>query len=142
MKIKIYDFLPREAMKIREKVFVEEQGFLEEFDEIDSYAAHLVLFDQDEPIAACRFFQEKEKQDYIVGRIAVIKEYRGQKIGAKVLRAAEEEIRRRKGSILRLHAQLRAKEFYEKQGYLSYGEIGYEEYCPHIWMKKKLDETI
>ena len=135
MKIKIYDFLPREAMKIREKVFVEEQGFLEEFDEIDSYAVHLVLFDQGEPIAACRFFQEKEKQDYIVGRIAVIKEYRGQKIGTKVLRAAEEEIRR-------LHAQLRAKEFYEKQGYLSYGEIGYEEYCPHIWMKKKLDRTI
>ena len=95
MKIKIYDFLPREAMEIREKVFVEEQGFLEEFDEIDSYAAHLVLFDQDEPIAACRFFQEKEKQDYIVGRIAVIKEYRGQKIGVKVLRAAEEEICRR-----------------------------------------------
>ena len=28
--------------------------------------------------------------------------------------------------------------FYEKQGYEPYGPVEYEEYCPHIWMKKKL----
>ena len=28
------------------------------------------------------------------------------------------------------------KEFYEKQGYQPYGEIGFEEGCPHIWMYK------
>ena len=60
MDIKIYDTLPEEAVRIREAVFVEEQGFQDEFDEIDSYAKHLVLFDGEKSIAVCRFFQDKE----------------------------------------------------------------------------------
>ena len=35
-----------------------------------------------------------------------------------------------------LHAQIQAQQFYEKQGDLPYGEIEYEENCPHIWMLK------
>ena len=42
------------------------------------------------------------------------------------------------GGSVRLHAQQRASGFYEKQGYEPYGPVEYEEYCPHIWMKKKL----
>ena len=26
--------------------------------------------------------------------------------------------------------------FYEKLGFQAYGEIEYEEHCPHTWMKK------
>ena len=29
--------------------------------------------------------------------------------------------------------------FYEKQGYLPYGEIELEEDCPHIWMRKIIE---
>ena len=53
MNYKIYNTLPREAAIIRKAVFVEEQGFENEFDDIDSYANHLVLFDNDKPIATC-----------------------------------------------------------------------------------------
>ena len=28
------------------------------------------------------------------------------------------------------------REFYEKLGFKAYGEIDYDEYCPHTWMKK------
>ena len=35
-----------------------------------------------------------------------------------------------------LHAQLQAKPFYEKLGFKAYGEIDYDEDCPHTWMKK------
>ena len=35
-----------------------------------------------------------------------------------------------------LHAQLQAKPFYEKLGFVAYGEIDYDEDCPHTWMKK------
>lgn len=35
MQVKIYDELPLEPKKIREDVFVKEQGFNEEFDIID-----------------------------------------------------------------------------------------------------------
>ena len=36
MQVKIYDELPLEAKKIREDVFVKEQGFNEEFDIVDN----------------------------------------------------------------------------------------------------------
>ena len=45
MEIKIYNQLPDEAKEIRLEVFVKEQGFEEEFDDIDETAAHIVLFD-------------------------------------------------------------------------------------------------
>lgn len=139
MNIKIYDTLPEEAVRIREIVFVEEQGFKNEFDEVDSYARHLVMFDGEKPIAVCRFFRDEKTGDFKVGRIAVLKEYRGQNIGTKVLEAAEEAIKSEEGSRICLHAQLQAKDFYGKQGYLQYGDIDYEEFCPHIWMCKKLE---
>lgn len=138
MNIKCYDTLPLEAMEIRKLVFVEEQGFENEFDDIDTYANHLVMFDNDVPIATCRFFKEQGSEGYTVGRIAVIKNYRGQSLGAKLLKATEEIVYNNGGDYITLHAQLRAKEFYEKQGYSSYGTMDYDEDCPHIWMSKKL----
>lgn len=140
MKTKIYHTLPEEAVKIRETVFVEEQGFHDEFDEIDQYAEHMIVFDQDRPIAVCRFFQKdrSRKKDYIIGRIAVLKQYRGQKIGSFVLEAAEQEIIRMGGESISLHAQVKAKEFYQKSGYREYGEIDLDEDRPHIWMRKEI----
>ncbi len=37
---------------------------------------------------------------------------------------------------MKLHAQCRVKNFYEKSGYQAYGEIDEDEGCPHIWMRK------
>lgn len=139
MKIKVYNKLPDEAVKIREEVFVKEQGFENEFDEVDDYAGHIVLFLHDAPTATCRFFKGQSPEEYIVGRIAVLKPYRGRKLGSLLLEKAEEEIKKAGGERAELHAQVQAVPFYEKQGYSVYGEIGYEEYCPHIWMVKKLN---
>lgn len=141
MNYKIYDTLPGEAAMIRKAVFVEEQGFENEFDDIDSYANHLVLFDNDKPIATCRFFKKQENESYIVGRIAVVKQYRGQNIGAYLLKIVEEKMNEINGKYIFLHSQVRAKEFYEKQGYLPYGAIDYDENCPHIWMYKEIKES-
>ena len=138
MKIKCYDALPDESMNIRKTVFVEEQGFIDEFDEIDTYANHLVMYDGDLPIATCRFFKEQGKEYYLIGRIAVIKNYRGQNLGTQLLREAEKIIFQNGGNYIALHSQLQAKHFYEKQGYLPYGEVDYDESCPHIWMYKKI----
>ena len=35
-------------------------------------------------------------------------------------------------------SQVRAKNFYEKIGYVEYGEVYFDEYCEHIKMKKIL----
>ena len=42
--VKIYNFLCTEAKTIREKVFMEEQGFKNEFDEYDEMVPHALLF--------------------------------------------------------------------------------------------------
>lgn len=140
MNIKLYSELPREAYDIRYKVFVEEQGFQNEFDEIDKFSKHLVLYDSEIPIATCRFFQSSYRK-YTIGRIAVIKQYRGQNIGSYLLTSAENEIMQIGGTKIYLHAQDRVREFYEKHGYSCFGKIDLDESCPHIWMCKEIGEN-
>ena len=130
--------LPEDAKQIREEVFVKEQGFRNEFDDIDARAMHLVLYDDELPVATCRLFSDDLPGDYVVGRIAVIKEYRGKNIGTYLLKAAEEEIRKMGGKRIIVHAQSRVKNFYEKQGYYSLGKNDFDEDCPHVWMAKEL----
>ena len=138
MKIKVYNSLPKEAMDIRIKVFVDEQGFVDEIDDIDSIATHIVMYDTDLPIATCRIFESDDRNVYTLGRLAVIKEYRGKGIGAKMIEEAEKTVREKGGTSVVLHSQCRAKEFYKNCGYAEYGEIEYEENCLHIWMRKNI----
>lgn len=76
-KLICYDTLPEEAVQIREEVFMREQGFQEEFDEIDGRAVHLVLYCDGSPAAVCRFYQDRMNGEYLIGRLAVRKAYRG-----------------------------------------------------------------
>ena len=117
---------------------MEEQGFHDEFDKADETASHLVLYIEGTPAATCRFFPGTSAGEYIVGRIAVRKESRGQHLGSRVLLAAEEAIRKAGGSRIVLHAQEQARPFYEKQGYTAYGTPDLDEDHPHIWMAKTL----
>ena len=139
MRTIVYDALPKEARKIREMVFMQEQGFQEEFDTIDDYAKHLILFDGEVAAGTCRFFLDRERKQYVIGRIAVLRQYRGQHLGAKLLEQAEAQIKRAGGETVILHAQKQAEPFYEKQGYAEYGAPDFEEGCPHVWMFKKLN---
>ncbi len=138
MVVKEYDALPQAAASIRNDVFVKEQGFVDEFDDVDAGARHIVLYDGDQPISTCRIYFNSDKQSFVVGRIAVIRQYRGKNYGAKTLSAAEDVIRRDGGKSVLLAAQVRATVFYEKQGYAKQGDEFMEEDCPHIWMIKRL----
>ena len=131
LEVKTYDDLPQEAIDIRTEIFMKEQGFQDEFDDRDHQCTHLVVFDNDKAIATCRYFYENGQ--YILGRIAVIKEYRGKKIGTYIVHKVCQYIG--KGEMI-LHAQLQAQLFYKKLGFQAYGDIEYEEHCPHTWMKK------
>ena len=139
MEIKSYNALPPQARLIREEVFVKEQGFREEFDSIDKISTHIVITDGDKPVAVGRFYcknNPRGEKEYFIGRLAVMREYRGRGIGASVIKEAERLIKEQGGSCVLLHSQCRAAEFYEKQGYKKFGEIDYDEDCPHIWMRK------
>ncbi len=138
MVIKEFHTLCEDAMKIRQEVFVEEQKFKDEFDEIDNDCTTLVGYDDAKPVACARAFYDESDQKYKVGRFAVLKAYRGTGLGLEMLKATCEVIKRQGGQEVWLHSQLQATGFYEKLGFKQTGEIGYEEYCPHIWMVKKL----
>ena len=136
MEIRVYDSLHPHAVAIRNTVFVEEQGFIDEFDEADERAFHLVMYHGEEPIGVCRVFTEGET--WLLGRFAVVKEWREKGLGSLLLREAEETVRSHGGKTLTLHAQCRAMEFYRKNGYIPFGEIEYEQDCPHMAMRKEL----
>lgn len=139
MIIRAYDKLPQEAVQIRMAVFVEEQGFNEEFDTIDDISTHLVLFCDDKAAAVCRFYFDDVKKEYLIGRLAVLPQYRGKGYGADLVIEAERMIRSRGGSSISLHSQCQAQRFYEKLGFSAYGESDFDEDCPHQWMTKSLN---
>ena len=137
METVIYEGIPNQAKEVRQKVFVNEQGFYNEFDDIDETATHIVMFDEDKtPVATCRIFWDTVMNTHILGRLAVIKEYRGRTIGSVIVREAEKYIQKNGGKSIVLHAQCRLTAFYQKLGFAEFGDIGDYEGCPHIWMKK------
>lgn len=136
MDTKMYTALPQEDKDIRIEVFMKEQGFENEFDDIDNISFHIVVFDEEKPIGTCRFF--KENDHYTIGRVAVLKEYRNQHIGNVLLESAEKEIKKLNGDLIVVHAQVRVSPFYENQGYIQFGQIDDDEGVPHKWMKKRI----
>lgn len=136
MQPKLYHTLPEDAKAIRQRVFVEEQQFHNEFDEIDDRATHLVLYDGEQAVATGRMYEEDGVA--ILGRIAVLPAYRGQHLGAEVIRLLEQEAVSAGFHKAALSAQCRAQGFYEKLGYRPMGEIYFDEYCEHIHMEKEL----
>lgn len=135
MKYQFYNELPKDAKYIREEVFMKEQGFQDEFDEIDDHCLHLVIED-DKAIGCARMYEKNNEM--VLGRIAVLKEYRHLHIGSYILKTLEEKAKELGYSKVVLSAQVRAQLFYEKNGYQTQGEEYLDEYCPHIFMYKEL----
>ena len=126
-----------DARDIRMSVFVEEQGFVNEFDDIDNQAYHLVIYHQHQAIATGRMFV-KDEQTLVLGRIATIKDYRNQGIGSKIVLALENKAYELGCIKTQLSAQQRAKGFYEKLGYQQVGEPYLDEWCLHVKMIKEI----
>lgn len=138
MKIKLFNELTSDSILVREEVFIREQGFIEEFDDTDKIACHLVAFDGDKPVGTCRFFFNKYRQSWIIGRVAVLEIARGLSVGSLIINEAEKHIREMNGKLIELAAQKQAEHFYAKNGYVSFGELFYDEHCLHTWMRKEL----
>ena len=138
MIIKVFGELPKDALDLRITVFVNEQGFVDEVDEFDSFATHLVMYENEKPIATCRFYLKEDKETYMFGRLCVLKEYRGKSLGREMLKKVEEIVKEKGGKAIILHAQYHAKSFYERCGFTQQGEIDYEQNKPHAWMRKEV----
>lgn len=130
--------LTEHSKMIRQKVFVDEQNFVEEFDEKDDNSRHIVLYEGTKPAATCRFYKNPNDGVFVIGRVAVLPEYRKQNFGKKIMEIAEKSIAELGGEKAFLSSQLHAKEFYKKCGYSPIGDTFFEQECPHINMEKSL----
>lgn len=121
-------YLVASSMYIRMKVFILEKGLSleDEFDQNDTIqTTYAVLFDGNKPIATARSNTEK-KEILRIGRVATLKEYRGNQCGSKVFKALEDLAVAQNDKKIFVHAELTAAKFYEKLGYVRTGAI-YEE---------------
>lgn len=133
---KVTNTLSEDEKYIRETVFIEEQKFKIEFDDIDNIATHIIMYLDGMPVGCCRLY--KQENEYHIGRIAILKPYRGKGYGEKILLEAEKDAKKMGADSISLSAQVRASGFYEKLGYKKHGEIYFDEYCEHIAMKKDI----
>ena len=132
--------LPEEARLLRTLIFIEEQGFVREFDDLDDAAVHIVAFDGDKPIGTCRYYPRPDGS-YAIGRIAVAREYRGKGVGSALVLEAERRVALLGAKTTVVSAQLRAAGFYRSLGYIEQGSPYPEEHVPHILMVKGLEDT-
>ena len=117
IRIGASDELSAAAGRLRQRVFIDEQGVPEDevFDGLDSSAFQIVMFEDDEPVATARLL--KDGGSWRIGLVAVDKSRRGQHLGEKVMKSAIEYISSRGGKEILLSAQQQAAGFYEKLGF-------------------------
>lgn len=125
------------ARLIRKTVFMQEQGFKNEFDQQDQNSWHFVFYLDHQPIACVRLFKDDHYPNYLtLGRVALLKAYRGQHFGLEMLDIVEKEALSMNVQGIVLSAQLKVAPFYEKAGYQAMGEVYMDEHCEHIHMEK------
>ena len=123
------------AAPIRFTVFVEEQGVPPqiELDEMDERSVHAVAFEEGRAVATGRLLPDGH-----IGRMAVLKEWRGRGIGSDVLHALVEKARSRGHHEVVLSAQVHAAPFYRAHGFIEEGAEYLEAGIRHRDMRRKL----
>lgn len=120
---------------IRDEVFIQEQGIdpTLEFDGCDADALHALITIDDQPVATGRLLNDGH-----IGRIAVLAAYRGQGVGAQVVRSLIKEAELQGYARVYLGAQVHAVDFYRKLGFVAFGDEFVEAGIPHLAMEKNL----
>lgn len=122
-----------ELRAIREEVFVAEQKIPPEieFDAIDSDCYHVIARDNHHhAIGTARL-----SPDFKIGRMAVLKDWRGQGVGRALLLALIDRARRSGGNEVTLNAQNAVISFYEHFGFMKEGDSFPEANIPHQRMR-------
>ena len=125
-----------EARRIRLAVFVEEQRVPVEieWDDQDETSIHALAYDgAGRAIATGRLLSDGH-----IGRMAVLKEWRGKGVGGAILERLIGVARERGDKEIELFAQTHALEFYRRYGFAEYGEVFEEAGIPHQAMRLHL----
>ncbi|MEH6349525.1 GNAT family N-acetyltransferase [Pseudomonas sp. 3JA] len=120
-----------EIRRIRETVFIAEQSVPPEleWDADDQSAVHFLAFEGDFPIGTARLLTDGH-----IGRVSVLKDWRGLKVGDALMHAVIAEAEKRGLQQQMLSAQVHATPFYERLGFAVVSEEFLEAGIPHVDM--------
>lgn len=119
------------AFSIRMRVFVEEQGVPREIelDRDDERAIHFLATASGKAIGTARLVMRRGSVK--IGRMAVLKSYRREGVGRKLLRRAVLAAKKLGARKIYLHAQVSVIGFYERSGFRCVGPVFDEAGIPH-----------
>ncbi|HWX68024.1 MAG TPA: GNAT family N-acetyltransferase [Rhodanobacter sp.] len=123
-------------LDLRDIVFIQEQGVPEqrERDGLDVDCSHVLARDDaGQPIGCGRLTPEHK-----IGRMAVLQAWRGQGVGMALLRELIARARAQGWVEVALDAQIGAIGFYEREGFIAYGEEFEDAGLPHRAMRMSL----
>lgn len=120
--------------RIRETVFINEQSVAPEleWDSEDSQAIHFLALEDDYPIGTARLLSDGH-----IGRVSVLRDWRGLKVGERLMQAAIAEAEQRGLRQQRLSAQVHATAFYERLGFRIVSDEYLEAGIPHVDMLRE-----
>ena len=134
-KICDYKDNEKDICKIRFEVFVDEQNVPDdlEIDGLDDEAKHVLAYIDGKPIGTGRILSDGH-----IGRVAVLKKYRGLGIGNSIMKALIKWAQQNKFEKLWLSSQWHAHSFYLGLGFVCEGDIYEEAGIDHIKMFRRL----
>jgi predicted GNAT family N-acyltransferase len=123
------------AAPIRFEVFVREQRVPAEIelDEHDAVSVHAIAFDGEQAIGTGRLLPDGH-----IGRMAVVRQWRGRGIGSLILEKLVQAARERGDANIALSAQVHAAAFYRAHGFEPVGEVYQEAGIDHQAMVRAL----
>ncbi len=124
--------------KIRREVFIKEQNVSEEIeiDGEDYRCVHIALEKDDIVIATARLINKPN--GLYIGRVAVLKDYRGLGLGKKVMMELHKYLKNENVEEVYLNAQIQVIDFYKSIGYEEISDFFVEANIKHKKMIKKL----
>ena len=133
LKIEIVKWIDglSQLKNIREKVFIQEQKVTPqlEWDGMDEKAIHFLVFNDKAAIGCARAIVIKDHMQ--LGRMAILKEYRGQGIGGALIEKAMTIAKLNQLSAIYIRAQCHAIDFYKKIGFVVTSDIYLDAEIPH-----------
>ncbi len=128
-----WDAARARARHIRAAVFIVEQKVPRdlEWDEMDALSRHALAFAPD----GTALGTGRLLPDGHIGRMAVLREWRGRGVGAALLEALLKQALRLGYRKLRLHSQIQAAGFYARYGFVAQGPEYEEAGIPHVTME-------
>jgi predicted GNAT family N-acyltransferase len=125
---------------IRTAVFHEEQGIdpALDWDGLDQKSIHLVAKVRGESVGVARLREMAGSSGLKLERLAVLKAYRQQGIGAEMVHTAIAYSLSQGYTTLALHAQMPTVKFYEQLGFVALGEPFEEAGITHLKMEQNV----